>query len=86
MCGTLSKKDFTALKFFYYTIGDKLWGDYGFYDAFDVTEGWWDNQYIAIDEGPIIDNIENYRTGLLWNLFMSAPEVSSAMNKLGFTN
>jgi len=75
-----------ALKFFYYTIGDKTWGEYGFYDAFNVTAGWWDNQYIAIDEGPIIGMIENYRTGLLWNLFMSCPEVTTAMNKLGFSN
>jgi len=48
-------------------------GDYGFYDAFDVSAGWWANSSLAIDEGPIIGMIENYRTGLLWNLFMSAP-------------
>lgn len=75
-----------ALKFFYYTIGDKTWGDYGFYDAFDPTDGWYASSYLAIDEGPIIIMIENYRTQLLWNLFMSAPEVNTAMNKLGFTN
>lgn len=75
-----------ALKFFYYTIGDKIWGDQGFVDAFNVTAGWWDKEYIAIDQGPIIGMIENYRTGLLWNLFMSCPEVTDAMNKLGFSN
>lgn len=75
-----------ALKFFYYTIGDKIWGDQGFNDAFNVTAGWWDDEYIAIDQGPIIGMIENYRTGLLWNLFMSCPEVSVAMNQLGFSN
>jgi hypothetical protein len=75
-----------ALKFFYYTIGDKIWGDQGFVDAFNVTSGWWDKEYIAIDQGPIIGMIENYRTGLLWNLFMSCPEVTDAMNKLGFSN
>jgi hypothetical protein len=74
-----------AIKFFYYTLGDKLWGDYGFYDAFDMTENWWANTYIAIDEGPIICMIENYRSGLLWNLFMSAPEVKKGLDKLGFT-
>ncbi|MBK9730055.1 MAG: Ig-like domain-containing protein [Chitinophagaceae bacterium] len=75
-----------ALKFFYYTLGDKLWGPYGFYDAFNVTEGWYGTSALAIDEGPIIVMMENYRTGLLWDLFMSSPEVDVAMNKLGFTN
>lgn len=74
-----------ALKFFYYTIGDRLWGDYGFYDAFNVTEGWVANSYLAIDQGPIIVMIENHRSSLLWNLFMSAPEVQSGLTKLGFS-
>lgn len=74
-----------ALKFFYYTLGDRLWGPYGFYDAFNVTEGWTADSYLAIDQGPIIVMIENYRTGLLWDLFMSAPEVQVGMDKLGFT-
>jgi hypothetical protein len=74
-----------ALKFFYYTLGDRLWGPYGFYDAFNITEGWTADSYLAIDQGPIVVMIENYRTGLLWDLFMSAPEVQTAMDKLGFT-
>lgn len=74
-----------ALKFFYYTMGDRLWGDYGFYDAFNITEGWTANSYLAIDQGPIVVMIENYRTGLLWDLFMSAPEVQDGLDKLGFT-
>ena len=75
-----------ALKFFYYNLGDRLWGPYGFYDAYNITEGWTATSTIAIDQGPIIIMIENYRTGLLWDLFMSAPEVQTAMNKLDFTN
>ena len=74
-----------ALKTDYYFLGDHLWGNYGFYDAFDVTVGWWANSTLAIDQGPIICMIENYRTGLLWNLFMSAPEVQNGLTKLGFT-
>ena len=74
-----------ALKTDYYFLGDHLWGNYGFYDAFDVTEGWWANSTLAIDQGPIICMIENYRTGLLWSLFMSAPEVQNGLTKLGFT-
>ena len=73
-----------ALKFFYYKLGDKLWGDYGFYDAFKLQDPWFANSYLAIDQGPIIVMIENYRTGLLWNLFMNCPEVKTGMQKLGF--
>ncbi|QOI98742.1 MAG: Ig-like domain-containing protein [Flammeovirgaceae bacterium] len=74
-----------ALKFFYYTLGDRLWGAYGFYDAFNITEGWTANSFLAIDQGPIVIMIENYRTGLLWDLFMSAPEVQAGLSTLGFT-
>ena len=73
-------------RFLYYKLGDKTWGDYGFYDAFNASAGWWGNSYLAIDQGPIIIMIENYRTGLCWNLFMSAPEVQQAMTKLNFVN
>jgi hypothetical protein len=74
-----------ALKTDYYFLGNHLWGAYGFYDAFDVSEGWWANSTLAIDQGPIICMIENYRTALLWNLLMSAPEVQNGLTKLGFT-
>lgn len=74
-----------ALKFFYYTIGDRMWGEYGFYDAINVTEGWTASSTLAIDQGPMIIMIENHRTGLLWNLFMSSPEVRSGLTKLGFS-
>jgi len=73
-------------RFLYYKLGDKTWGNYGFYDAFNVSAGWWGNSFLAIDQGPIIIMIENYRTGLCWNLFMSAPEVQQAMTKLNFVN
>lgn len=73
-----------ALKFYYYSMGDRLWGEYGFYDAFNITEEWVANSYLAIDQGPIIIMIENHRTGLLWDLFMSAPEIKWGLNKLGF--
>jgi hypothetical protein len=74
-----------ALKFFYYNLGDRLWGPYGFYDAFNLTEGWVASSYLAIDQGPIVVMIENHRSGLLWNLFMSAPEVKAGLTKLSFT-
>ena len=74
-----------ALKFFYYVLGDKIWKQYGFVDAFKLDDPWFANSFLAIDQGPIIVNIENYRTGLLWNLFTSAPEVKAAMLSLGFS-
>ncbi|MFI5163133.1 MAG: glucoamylase family protein [Sphingobacteriales bacterium] len=73
-----------ALKFFYYKLGDKMWGQYGFYDAFDLNNPWFATSTLAIDQGPIIDMIENYRSGLLWSLFMSNPEVKTGMKNLGF--
>lgn len=74
-----------ALRHFYFILGDKLWGEYGFYDAFNPGQGWWANSYLAIDQGPIVVMIENYRSQLLWDLFMSAPEVQEALTRLGFT-
>ncbi|MEP6615614.1 MAG: glucoamylase family protein [Ginsengibacter sp.] len=74
-----------ALKFFYYKLGDKLWGTYGFKDAFSLHKLWFADSYLAIDEGPIIVMIENYRSGLLWQLFTSCPEVKAGMRNLGFT-
>ena len=73
-----------ALEHFYYVLGDKLWGEYGFYDAFCLDKGWFASSYIAIDQGPIVVMIENYRTGLLWDLFMKDTDVSGGLAKLGF--
>ncbi|MET4010315.1 hypothetical protein ABIB62_000126 [Mucilaginibacter sp. UYP25] len=75
-----------ALKFFYYKLGDKMWGPYGFYDAYNLNNPWFADSYLAIDQGPIIVMIENYRSGLLWNLFMSCPEIKTGMKGLGFTS
>lgn len=74
-----------AMRHFYHILGDKLWGPYGFYDAYNPSQGWWARSYLAIDQGPILLMIENHRSALLWDLFMSAPEVSAALNTLGFT-
>jgi hypothetical protein len=74
-----------AIRHFYYILGDRLWGPYGFYDAFNVKDNWWADSYIAIDQGPIICLIENHRSGLLWDLFMSSPEVQQGLTKLGFS-
>lgn len=73
-----------ALRFFYYKLGDKLWKNYGFVDAFNLTNLWFSDQFLAIDQGPIIVMIENQRSGLPWQLFMSCPEVKKGMKTIGF--
>jgi hypothetical protein len=74
-----------ALKYFYNEMGEELWGKYGFYDAFSIQDNWYPIRYLAIDQLTIAPMIENYRTGLLWNLFMGAPEIQEGLKKLGFT-
>ncbi len=73
-----------ALRHFYYNLGDKIWSEYGFVDSFNETKGWYAKSHLAIDQGPIIVMIENYRTHLLWDLFMSCEEVQKGLKKLGF--
>jgi hypothetical protein len=74
-----------ALKFFYYVLGDKIFKDYGFVDAFSLHKTWFADSYLAIDQGPIIVMMENYRSQLLWNLFTSCPEIKAGMLSLGFS-
>jgi hypothetical protein len=64
---------------------DKLWGRYGDYDAFNPTAGWFDNDFIGIDQGLMLIMIENFRTGLIWNMVMKDPLIRKGLNKLGFT-
>ena len=73
-----------AMKYWYEELGDKVFGEYGFYDAFSETEDWFPQKYLAIDQGPIIVMIENHRSGLLWDLFMCCPEIKEGLKKLGF--
>jgi hypothetical protein len=75
-----------VLRHFYEDLGDKLWGKYGFKDGFSETQNWYADSYLAIDQGPIVVMIENYRSGLFWNLFMNIPEVQNGLKKLGFTS
>lgn len=73
-----------ALKYFYRKQGEKLWGIYGFYDAFNLDQNWVAPSYLAIDQGPIVDMIENYRSGLLWHFFMQNAEIQPALTAIGF--
>lgn len=72
------------MRHLYENLGDKLWGKYGFYDAFSETGNWFPKRYLAIDQGTIPVMIENYRSQLLWKLFMSHPDVRNGLKKLGF--
>lgn len=77
-------KSMKALRYYYYTLGDKIWKEYGFMDSFSLKEQWYSNTALAIDQGPIIIMIENYRTKLIWDLFSSSPEVKRGLTNLGF--
>jgi hypothetical protein len=74
-----------AMRYFYRIMGSKIWGIYGFYDAFSEQKNWYPEKYLAIDQGPIVIMIENYRSGFIWDLFMTNPEIKSGLQKLGFT-
>ena len=73
-----------TMKHFYYTYGASLWGPFGFYDAFNLQQSWYSNGYLAIDQGTIVPMIENYRTGLCWDLFMANPEIWQMLNSIGW--
>ena len=78
------KQSMAAMKHWFNDRKDKLWGPYGFYDAFSETDNWYIPRYLAIDQGPIVVMMENYRSGMLWKLFMSCPEIKEGLKKLNF--
>jgi len=73
-----------AMRHWYRNLKDSIYGPFGFYDAFSEHHNWYPKKYLAIDQGPIVVMMENYRSGLLWKLFMSCPEVQQGLKKLGF--
>lgn len=75
-----------ALKFFYRDLGDRLWGVYGPHDAFNLSRNWFSPVYMGLDQAPIVVMVENYRTGLIWKLFMSNPEIQPMLDKIGFVS
>jgi hypothetical protein len=76
----------STLRHFLSQHGEKIWHRYGFTDAFNEQKNWYDDSYVAIDQGPIVVMMENHRTGLLWKLFMSVPELQTGMRRLGFSS
>ena len=79
------KESMALIRNLYDNHKDLTWGEAGFYDALSLgNNNWVAKRYLAIDQGPEVVMIENYRTGLLWKLFMNAPEVKQGLVKLGF--
>lgn len=72
-----------ALKFFYRQLGDRLWGVYGFRDAFNLQEDWFSRIYMGLNQAPMTVMIENYRSGLIWKNFMANPEIAPMMERIG---
>ncbi|MCI0690417.1 T9SS type A sorting domain-containing protein [candidate division KSB1 bacterium] len=79
------KESLAALRYMYDTYRNLVWTEYGFRDAFNLTQGWWGPDVIGIDEGPIVVMVENYRTGRVWNLFMQNEDVQRGLQRAGFT-
>ncbi|HBG26787.1 MAG: hypothetical protein A2Y10_05495 [Planctomycetes bacterium GWF2_41_51] len=77
-----SDQSITAMKYFYHHYGASVWNAFGFVDAFNPTVNWFASGQLAIDQGPIIVMMENYRTGLCWDLFMSNPEISTMLENI----
>ncbi len=73
-----------AMKYMYANYKDKIWGKYGFVDAYNRDKNWVSSKYIGIDEGPIVLMIENYRTGMVWKYFMQNQNIQEALKLCGF--
>jgi len=73
---------FAALKHYYRDLGDLAWGIYGPIDAFNLDQDWYSPIYMGLNQAPIAVMVENYRTGLVWKLFHSNPEIQNALVKL----
>ncbi len=74
-----------STRYLYDTFGPALFSTYGFLDAINLQENWISDTFLAIDQGPIIVMIENYRSALCWNLFMANPEIRPAILAAGWT-
>jgi hypothetical protein len=90
LTGALSSFPYTPaasmamLKHIYRDLGDRVWGVYGPRDAINLTRDWISPIYMGLNQAPITVMVENYRTGLIWKLFMSNPEIKPMLQKIGF--
>jgi exo beta-1,2-glucooligosaccharide sophorohydrolase (non-reducing end) len=74
-----------ALKHMYANTGKEMWGIYGYRDAYNPTQNYASRIFMGLNQAPMVVMIENYRTGLLWKLFMANPEIPEMLEKLGFS-
>ena len=74
-----------ALQHMYNVYGPQIWSTYGFKDAFNPTQNWVGNDYLGIDQGPIVLMIENYLNQSVWNRFMQDPIVAQGLAQATFT-
>lgn len=82
------EQSMAVIRHLYEDLGEQLFGEYGFYDAYNPSlapEKQVVRHYLAIDQGPIIVMIENYRTGLIWNLMIQGKDLQNGLTKLGFS-
>ena len=54
-------------------------------DAFNLSENWFASSFLAIDQGPIIIMIEDYRSGMIWDYTMKNTDIRAGLTKLGFS-
>lgn len=80
----IPEESIATLKHFYHEYGDRLWGEFGFRDAFNLDENWFANSYISIDQGTQVPMIENYLSGLCWDMFMANSEVNTMLEAIGW--
>jgi hypothetical protein len=73
-----------VLKHIYRDLGSQVWGVYGPRDAINLSQDWVSPIFMGLNQAPITVMIENYRTGLIWKLFMSNPEIRPMLQKIGF--
>ncbi len=76
----------TTLRYMRTAYDNRIWGRYGFVDAFNPETGWVDSDVIGIDLGITLLQAENARTGFVWAVFMQAPEVQRALARAGFVS
>lgn len=76
------RQSMKALKNYYHNYGHFLWGEYGFRDAFNLTDNWCSEIYMGLNQAPMVIMIENHRSGLLWKLFMKTPEIQKSLKLL----
>jgi hypothetical protein len=78
------RESLAALRHMYATYRTRIWGPYGFKDAFNPSMKWFASDYLGIDQGPIVLMIENYRTGRIWKVFMQHPAIQRGLVRAGF--